>query len=285
MTNSNQETNSNQDWSKSFFDFLKTLIQSPLLYILSAGFFLVCFAASENIPVIGRITLSWGSSLLFILGVGLIIVSARVAIGETRKATETSRKTANQNKTIEQLSQNLEAEEKSRQELETVVQNALQSLEAKDKKDATDSQVIQLLQKRTTQILKELQGTPNQDLTADWINNPSRRRKWLDALKDSDYSLGSTQEQQQFFQDIEQHLDLLVKNLRNDGFRSPKVEGLTKHIQDSSAYVRAFKDLKTQVQREMAEEAREMAEEATLNYTCVEYFRDHIDFLINRIND
>jgi len=277
MTNTNGNTNEGMaepPTQNSVFGFFTELTKTPVLFFFIIGFACLVFAISANIPGVGKVS-GWGTFLLLLVGVFLMYTSFNDHRRTVRLQVQRD-KYINENNTLhEQLAQ----EQGKHQELSQAVGKAVELLKEKDDRDGVDSEVLQILREKTVLLLQELQESPDQKLIADWLNGRNRRIRLMDFLRNQDYDfLANENEAHQFFEDIDAHLNLLTKNLRMAVYRRPQVEGLKKRIDDSSAYVRAFHDLKSQILSE-AENDRE-----TLKPSGINYLRDHVNDFISIIN-
>jgi len=269
MTNTDGNTNEGRTelpTQNSVFGFFTELTKTPVLFFFIIGFACLVFAISANIPGVGKVS-GWGTFLLLLVGVFLMYTSFK-----------DHRRTVRLQEQKDKYKNGLEQEQGKYQELSQAVGKALELLEEKDDRDRVDSEVLQILREKTVLLLQELQ--PDQKLIADWLNRKDRRSRLTDFLRTLDYAfLANENEAHQFFEDIDAHLNLLSKNLRSGGYRSPQVEGLKKRIGDSSAYVQAFRDLKSHILSE-AENERTALESSDIGY-----LRGHIDAFISFIND
>jgi len=274
-TENANESKSETASNNSPFGFLIELTKTPVLFFFVTGF--VCLAAgiSRNIPGIGKVP-NWGIPILIFVGILLMLIT----IKDYRRTITIQQQRDTYKDRHDKLSRQLETEQAERSELDEAINKALEILEGKDERDDIDSEVLQILRERTARLLKDLQVSPNQKIVSDWFNRQDRQDRLVSSLKNLEYGfLSNSSAREKFFSDIRDHLRLLGKNLQNGGYRSPQVDGLKKSISDSSAYVRAFKDLKIQILSE-AEDDQDI-----LNSSGIGYLRRHIDSFIQIIND
>jgi hypothetical protein len=277
MTNTNEGNAENQGEpgeKNSLFGFLTELTKSPVLFIFTIGAVGFIFAISGTIPGVGKVP-NWGVPLLLLVSLLLMYISVK----DHRRTVKLQTQGNTYREDNARLHKQLQEEQNSRKELNEAVNKALELLEKKDSKDQADSEILQILREKTVQLLHDLQGSPDQKLIADWINRKDIRSRLIDSLRSLDYAfLANVNERDQFFADIDAHLNLLSKNLRTGGYRRPKIEGLRKSVNNSFAYVQAFQDLKNQILNE-AEKDR-----ITLKPVGIDYLREHIDTFIRIIN-
>lgn len=273
MSNTDGSENTTFDPTKPFLEILKELLKTPFLYIFSIGTSLIIFGVTRNIPGVGEIE-SWGSLVLVLFGGWLSFIAINLYKKED-KNNNLKRKYSSLKNSLEN---DLEQERQKSNQLNQSINQVISLLENKTEKDLEDSKALEILRENTIQALKDTQDPRLKILTSDWLK--SKNKKWINYLKNLEYDfLDNRKKRDIFFKDIEKHLNLLYANIYKDVYRTPKVEGLEKAIDDSSSYIRTFQDLRREFREAMK------ADENILKYEGIEYLNNHIDAFIDLIND
>lgn len=274
MTNTDANNKGSFDPGKSAFEFLKELIKTPYLYILSVGVFLIILGLAGNIPWVGKLPI-WASLILIPFGGWLSFTAVQLHRKGNRDG-DLRRK-------FNAVNLALVRETERSRNLSDSIKKVISLLEEKEHKDTADFHIMRVLHETTAEILQELQGSRNQTIAGDWFEGTLNRwiqKRLMDYLKELNYDfLSNRSKRRSFFSDVEKYLKLLSENLKKDVYRTPSVEGLTKSVNDLSVYVRVFQDLKAEIQFAM-ESDRDI-----LGYSGIDYINRHFDAFIAFINE
>lgn len=268
MTEKNTDSAKSLDPGKAGFEFLKELLQTPYLYILSLGALLVIFSLTRNIPWIGKVP-TWGAPILLLFGGWLSYIATRLYHRENKYKEL-------QNK-YNQANISLTNEGEKVKTLSTSIDEVLEILERKEELSSTDRHILDIISRKTMSILEDLkEGSGRQAIASDWFKG--QIYLWMRFIRESSYEVLDNRKRESFFLDMERHLDLLARNLEKDVYRTPSVDNLSRSVDDISLYIRAFQDLKSEVQFSM------QRNDSLLGYSGKEYINRHFDAFIELIN-
>lgn len=252
--------------------FLKNLSGVPSLFILFIGVLLLVVSSSDKLPITGMELSNMGRLSLFIVAFFLIAMSSWIFIIEKIASINYGKN----EKQIKEMGESNEELKHKYEELYRVVNEASKLINNKPERDETDQEIIKLLNTKIIVNIQELISDENYDTASTWVK--SRKKDWIKNLDLSGYSkLGLTDKkhEKEFKETMDNLLDLLAKNIINQGFRKPSLEGLSDNIKRCTpAYQQAMKDIKKQMDTDIQDNKQ------AFNIEVIGIIRDFMAFSI-----